>query len=206
MCILPERIHLSWRLLAERLQQESAGPTCGILSMKRRKSQRKGLESCVCRQPGTPLLRGSTACAASFLLKLLVKAFSRQQRVPSCRLCCRAAGGTHREGDQCQPAPPPPSTPPSPGASHRQDHAPAGADGAVTSKHSGDICTNTVAVMVLSPPALLSLPAQRGRRIRYLGNEPPEIAGVVTMEMKKGFSAQLHQKIDLPPSVSQATC
>lgn len=57
----------------------------------------------------------------------------------------------------------------------------------------------------LSPPALSSPPAQRGRQIRCLENALPKTVEVVTMEIKKGSTAQLHQNIYFSPRVSQAT-
>lgn len=157
----------------------------------------------MCWQPGTPLLQGMTAHAASFLLKLLAKAFSGRD-FPAARsdaeqpavLAGRVTGASrhHLPARLHLPA----------GCRVAWDHAPAGPDGAVTSKYSEDNYA-VVPAMALAPPAPSSLLVQGGQQIHCLGNEPPKRVGIVTMEIKKGFSAQLHQNIDLPPTVSQTT-
>lgn len=83
----------------------------------------------------------------------------------------------------------------------------AGTGGDVTSGHPEDTaghrhhpCQGVISTCPLSSPR-----AQRGRQIRCLENVLPKTVEVVTMEIKKGSSAQLHQNIYLPPRVSQAT-
>lgn len=104
----------------------------------RGKSRRKGLESCVRWQPGTPLLQGMTARAESFLLKLLAKAFSGRD-FPAARSDAEqpevftgrvtSASPHHLPARLHLPA----------GCKVAWDHAPSGADRAITSKYREDI-------------------------------------------------------------------